>query len=234
MTRLLVHVEGQTEETFVNQVLRNHLIALGFSNVSARILGNARPRNQRGGITGWPSAKRDIVRHLKADRTIFTSTIVDYYGLPQTGPNAWPGRAEANSQPLGLKATTVQNAIAANIQLEMGTTWDIQRFVPFIMFHEFEGLLFSDCAAFSRAIGEPQLESDFRSILEQFGSPEEINDSFATAPSKRVLKLLPRYQKLSMGLDAITAIGLQRVREECPHFANWLSILERLVDESPP
>ena len=42
MSRLLVHVEGETEETFVNELLRPHLAGRGWSVVSARLLGNAR------------------------------------------------------------------------------------------------------------------------------------------------------------------------------------------------
>ena len=44
MRRLLVHVEGPTEETFVNNVLGPHLGCRGYSSVAARLMGNARPR----------------------------------------------------------------------------------------------------------------------------------------------------------------------------------------------
>ena len=37
MTRLLVHVEGQTEETFVNEVLAPHLYGFGLPSVSALV-----------------------------------------------------------------------------------------------------------------------------------------------------------------------------------------------------
>ena len=50
MTRLLVHVEGETEERFVNEVLAPHLSARGFSKVSARLMGNVRQRNQCAGF----------------------------------------------------------------------------------------------------------------------------------------------------------------------------------------
>lgn len=46
MTRLLIHVEGQTEESFVNDILAPHLYGQGFTNVSARLLGNARQRER--------------------------------------------------------------------------------------------------------------------------------------------------------------------------------------------
>lgn len=95
MARLLIHVEGQTEEDFVNEVLRNHLLAKGYEAVSARLLGNARLRRRRGGIRAWSSARKDILNHLKEDPAVIVSTMVDYYRLPQDGAAAWPGRAKA-------------------------------------------------------------------------------------------------------------------------------------------
>jgi hypothetical protein len=88
MARLLIHVEGQTEEDFVNEVLRNHLVPKGYYSVEARIVGNARLRERRGGIRPWPSVKKDVVNHLQEDRTCFATTMIDYYGLPV----AWPGK----------------------------------------------------------------------------------------------------------------------------------------------
>ena len=44
MTRLLIHVEGETEETFVREVLRPHLCNNGYLAVSARLL-RAMPYN---------------------------------------------------------------------------------------------------------------------------------------------------------------------------------------------
>ena len=82
MARLLVHVEGQNEESFVNQVLRDHLVARGYYSVEARIVGNARLRERRGGIRAWQSVKRDIVNHLREDAECIATTMVDFYGLP--------------------------------------------------------------------------------------------------------------------------------------------------------
>jgi hypothetical protein len=103
------------------------------------------------------------------------------------------------------------------------------RFVPFVVMHEFEGLLFSDCAAFSRAIGRPDLEARFREIRQQFATPEEINDSPDTAPSKRIEELVRGYEKPLLGALAVLEIGLTRIRSECPHFNGWLEQLESLV-----
>lgn len=226
MARLLIHVEGQTEETFVNELLRNHLIAKGYSAVSARILGNAR---QGFGIRPWPSVRRDIVNHLKGDPGCVATTMVDYYGLPQAGDRAWPGRAESSRLSADQRAPRVEMALSADVVAEMGPRFNARRFVPFVVMHEFESLLFSDCAAFSRGIERPDLESDFRRIREEFETPEDINDSPQTAPSKRIIALVPGYQKPLFGTLAILEIGLAGVRAECPHFDDWLRRLESLV-----
>src|SRR5260370_1420989 len=105
MAGLLVHVEGETEETFVNEMLSRHLQTVGYERVSARLLGNSRLRVRRGGIRPWTSVKRDIVRHLKEDRLCLATTMVDYYGLPKSGDRAWPGREAATSLPVTEKAS---------------------------------------------------------------------------------------------------------------------------------
>ena len=95
--RLLVHVEGETEETFINEVLGPYLLSNGYSKVSARLIGNARQRSQRGGIKAWQTVRKEIMNHLRADRQSVATTMIDYYGLPQRGSGAWPSRATAGS-----------------------------------------------------------------------------------------------------------------------------------------
>ena len=99
--------------------------------------------------------------------------------------------------------------------------------------HEFEALLFRDCHLFSRGIGRQDLQSEFISARNQFNSPEEINDSPETAPSKRILRILPYYQKPFHGNLAILEIGLVTLRRECPHFHGWLSTLETAPSIAP-
>ena len=226
MARLLVHVEGQTEETFVNEVLWPHLCGRGFTSVSARLVGNTRQRNRRGGIRGWDSVRKDILNHLKEDPGCLATTMVDYYGLPKSGEKAWPGREEAGRLPFPRKAPTVQNALLADIRGAMGAGFNSARFVPYVMMHEFEGLLFSDCNRFAAGISRPDLAPTFQAIRDAFNSPEEIDDSPVTAPSKRVEGLFSGYQKPVLGTLAARAIGLDAIRMECPLFRQWLERLE--------
>jgi len=88
VARLFILVEGETEETFVNELLAPHLYGKGFESVSARLMGNARLRAQRGGVLGWTEVKTEIVRHLRTNAALFVTTMVDYYGMPSDPKNA--------------------------------------------------------------------------------------------------------------------------------------------------
>lgn len=227
MTRLLIHVEGETEEAFVNEVLAPHLYGCGYTRVSARLVGNARQRDRRGGIRAWSAVRKDILHHLREDAGCLSTTMVDFYALPQTGDRAWPGRAQAAQLAFAHKAHTVESALLADISDELGNGVEASRFVPFVMMHEFEGLLFSDAVKLGHGIGRPDLASQFQAIRDQFGTPEEINDSPQTAPSKRILALVPRYEKPLMGTLAVLEIGLDSIRQQCPLFRTWLERLEQ-------
>ena len=224
--RLLVHVEGVTELSFVNEVLAPHLQRGGYASVAGRLIGSRAARRQRGGGVPWPSVRDGIVQHLKEDRQACATTMVDYYGMPQGGQRAWPGRAEASAHAPARRAVFVQGAVAEDIRRHMGTGFDTRRFVPYVSLHEFEALLFSDSKRFADSIGYPHVARLMEAILAEFGDPEAIDDSQATAPSKRILQLLPSYQKVAMGAMAVQHIGLSTVRRRCANFGDWLRRLE--------
>ncbi len=155
--------------------------------------------------------------------------MVDFYALPKKGNGAWPGRAFATGGSAVTKAIVVESALLSDVSAEMGIHFNSRRFVPFIVMHEFEGLLFSDCGAFSRGLSRPDLELALQIVRDQFETPEDINDSPVTAPSKRTETIMPRYQKPLFGVLAAVEIGLARIRKECAHFDDWLKRLESLV-----
>ena len=227
MPRLLVHVEGQTEESFVNVVLAPHLYGCGYTSVSARLLGNARQRTRRGGIRSWESVRDSMVKHLRADRGTFATTMVDYYGLSPT----WPGRidAEGGATPKE-RAASVERGILEEVSNCLGGSFDRRRLVPYVVMHEFEGLLFSDADRFAVGIGRSGLSSELEAIRSEFRTPEEIDDSPDSAPSRRVLDLWGGYQKPLMGVRAAMAIGIDGIRSECPLFNGWIGELEQRAE----
>ena len=228
--RLLVHVEGETEESFVNEVLASHLRERGYSSVNARLVGNARQRSRRGGIRSWPSVRKGIANHLKSDPRCVATTMVDYYGLPSRGPGAWPGRREAARLPFEQRAEHVEKACMDDMTAGVPANLNLaRRLVPFVMIHEFEALLFSDCRRFAAGIEQRRAFRDLQAIRESFDTPEQIDDSPNGAPSKRIQAVIPGYQKPLMGTLASLEIGVLAMRKECPHFADWLERLTGLA-----
>jgi len=152
--------------------------------------------------------------------------MVDYYGLPQTGDKAWSGRAKAvQLSSAEKKAEYVEQALFADLAGTLGGDFEARRFVPFVVMHEFEGLLFSDCQIFGTSIGRADLIPSFQKIRDEFLTPEEINDSPETAPSKRIEQLAPGYEKPLFGTLTARDIGLDKIQRKCLHFRNWLDRL---------
>jgi Domain of unknown function (DUF4276) len=92
-------------------------------------------------------------------------------------------------------------------------------------------LLFSDCRSLALAIGQPQMVKALQDIRDEFSSPEDINDSYITAPSKRLRNLYPGYDKPIHGSLASLEIGIDTIRKECKLFDRWLQQIEALQNQ---
>lgn len=223
MARLNLIVEGSSEETFVRRVLAPYLGERGVF-VSARSVETSRSRARilRGGVSNYAQIKNDVVRWLKQDRTAHVSTMFDLYGLPTD----FPGSDEARHLAPTARVRRLEHAFGVDI--------NDSRFIPHILLHEFEGLLFSDVGAIdAELIDEPDDTQlvDLRRIREGFESPELINDGFETCPSRRICRLFPRYQKVTDGVRIAERIGVEEIRRNCSHFDSWISRLLSLATE---
>lgn len=225
MSRLRILVEGETEEDFVNEVLCPHFRKIGIE-VGALHLG---VRKTSRGIVSWQSAERHIANSLKEDPGLFVSTLVDYY-KPK---DDWPGLAEAKKVRFDKKAAVFQEHLSKAMADTIDNRWRPNRFIPFVMVHEFEALLFASPQKTARAVGMARLAKPMQKVRSGFKSPEEINDSEATAPSKRMEAIFEecqcgKYDKRLHGNIAVLEIGLQELRDECAQFGAWLTRLEEL------
>ena len=100
--------------------------------------------------------------------------------------------------------------------------------------YEFEALLFSNPAKFAESIYREDCASKFQAIRSKFLSPEEINDSSSTAPSKRIKLIVKEYNKPVYGTLAAIGIGLNNIRQECLLFDAWLTSIEQLSVPDKP
>ena len=69
---------------------------------------------------------------------------------------------------------------------------------------------------------------------DRFASPELINHGQHTHPKARIKKYLVDYGEKADGPPLAQAIGLDRIRQKCPHFDQWLTKLENLDREGSP
>jgi hypothetical protein len=164
---------------------------------------------------------------MKQDRNndSWFTTMVDFYRLPDN----FPGFEAAKKIGSRLEAVVyLEKALGEDIAQRLNGIPVSRRFIPYIQLHEFEALLFSNPSAFSAAFPtDRRAIEQLAEIRAQFASPEDIDD--LTAPSTRILNLLPDYQKPVSGLLVAQYIGLATIRSECPRFHNWLTRIADLV-----
>lgn len=219
MTRVYVIVEGPTEETFVSEVLAP---VLWSRQVYAYPIILGRHGSGSGGNVSYARVSRDVIVQLKQDPGALCSTMFDFYGLGQ----GFPGTPVPPSLTNVGKVKHIEDAIKADIiEREPGLQADV-RFLPYLQLHEFEALLFSDPIAFASGIYKPNLAAAIQAIRNTFATPEDID--LGNAPSKRVLQLHPGYRKPLYGNLAALAVTIGRMRQECPHFNDWVNKLETL------
>ena len=223
MSELVVIVEGQTEQTFVQQHLQRYLRRYGI--MATAILPGR--RKNHGGVPDWDTLRDDVIRTLRTG--VYCTTMFDFYGLPYN----WPGRTEAARLPYHQRADHVEDAISRQIRHAMQGHFDEYRFAPYIQLHEFEALAFADVEVLASVMapvsGKPAhvLARKFEEVLEEVGDdPEAINDSYETCPSRRILSIAPRYKKVLHGAIVTGRIGMNTLCDRCRHFSQWI---DRLV-----
>jgi hypothetical protein len=219
MTRIYVMVEGQTEETFVREVLYPHFLRI--NKYVDPILVSTSP-TQKGGVTNYHKVKPQLIQQCREKRNAYVTTMFDLYALP----NNFPSKEDSTYQTLRTghqKASYLEQALAADI--------GERNFIPNLMVHEFEAILFSNVEHFSCWTDERTI-NELKSITYNYLTPEDINDSPETAPSKRILQLMPEYDKVVQGSVIAGDIGLDQIRAKCTHFDGWIKKLEHIANMS--
>lgn len=222
MIRVHVICEGHTEEMFVNELLVTRFFSRGIVLLPAKI---GRP-GHKGGNVSYQRLLIDIRQRLLGDTRCYCTTLLDYYGLP----TAFPGKTDAgrcadSKGKLRLVIESLSGQVTKVLGEEAG-----RRFIPYIQMYEFEALLFSQPQVLADILQQPGLAESFARIRQQFTTPEEINDSPQTAPSKRIQKLYKAYDKPVHPLLAAREIGLDTICRECHLFSDWLKRLEALAN----
>ena len=227
MKYLNIIVEGSSEENFVNDVLVKHFAPLNIF-VSARKIctGWDKSSNKpaKGGLLKYSKFKNDVLSWIKSDRgraNTYYSSFIDLYAFPQDVESPYIPEIRQISDPY-KKISELEFAISKNI--------NHPNFIPYVQLHEFESLIL--VAPERLLIMYPEEQSAIVKLKKDIGiiAPEEINESQQTAPSKRIINYLPDYegQKAQVGALVAEDIGITEIRNKCPHFNEWITLLEKL------
>lgn len=231
MRNVILHIlcEGKSESGFVCEVLRRYFEKQGVV-CKATELKPHKKSPESGGLLSYGQFCRDL--HMlqtgpkNSDYQVHLfSSMIDLYQLPQD----FPGYSDS--------ASSEQNI--ANVEASLKKAFP-DRFIPYIQLHEFEALVFAcldKLPAVVPTINDTTLW-DLQKVLEESGNnPERINGGKKTAPSKRLIAAFDKaglvYNKPRYGVAAIsqTRDAMDRLKDKCPHFGEWISKLESTVKE---
>jgi hypothetical protein len=218
---VMVLVEGQTELTFIKKLFSPYIANLTGNKI---FLTPMQPGKQ-GGDVRFERYKKDIGIHLKQRNNTYITLMLDYYGIKD-----WPGLEKSKQQTTpSQKAEIINIETAKEVQKLFSEENRECRFVSYVSMHEIEALYFSDPASIAQIMNIEQAKVE--SILSKYSGPEAINDSFETAPSKRLENLSQSFVKTTTGIAIAEAVNIPRMREHCPLFDEWvkkIKILEPL------
>ncbi len=225
MNKILILVEGQTEELFVKNIIRPHLLSFDIFMIPV-ILKSKRVLNGpdcKGGILPYPRVRKQILELLNDSESSMVTTMFDYYALDRR----FPGMDTIDN----LETVSRYDRIE-HLETHLQTDIDNQRFYPYLMLHEFESLLFSSPEQIVKTTMDESAEGyqkalqELVGVLNHFRNPEEINDNRDTCPNRRISKVIPDYNKDIYGNLIAMDIGLERMRTKCRHFGEWLERIE--------
>jgi len=215
--RLFIYCEGQTEEMFVERLLRNHLAHHGVKVERPELCATSLdPQGQRGGFVNWDAIEFDLKQTFAddLDPNLRFTTLLDVYRMPPklltmsgfTGPVTTPADVE-----------TVEKTIE--------DVFSESRFKAYLQRHELEALLLADTDALERVFHRDTAGlQTMRTDIAGFANAEDINHGPTTHPAARLAAAVDGYEdlKASNAYFVLAEAGLETVRAKCPRFDEWL------------
>ena len=211
MRRLLIYCESKTEENFVVTVLAPYLAQAGICAIATGA----------GGVDRYAKIARDLQKLCK-DSDAITTTLLDFYKMPADAPGVKTATGDCHE-----KARHIESKITEDFG-------NPDNLLINLLIHEFEGLLFSKPTAFE-GVGLPSAGK--REIIQlqnikndsRFPTPEHINDTYETVPSRRIERIISGYSKPFHGIIVAERIGIDGICAECKHFADWVAKIISMV-----
>lgn len=160
--------------------------------------------------------KHELIKLCRSHRNEHITTMFDYYGMPDDTPGITSDIEDIYDRIISIEAAVNTDLNEPNCRFHF-------------MLHEFEAVLFSRPESFA-LIADDEAVNSIRQIRASFASPEHINNSPDTAPSKRIEAAVPMYAKIRHGSALSLDMGLGVMLEECPHFRSWIEWIKSIAN----
>ena len=220
MRRIIIVVEGQTEQEFVSGCLAPYLLkTYGVLSVSARLIGKP---GHKGGDIRYNRLRKDLDILLR-EPSVVVSMFVDFFKLGTD----FPGLQGC------LNQSTTANRISC-IEHELATDVDAISFIPYVQQYEFEALLFSSENGFLKYLNPKSCQA-LQEVSREFANPEDINNT--QPPSYRLLDIVKRYEgfqynKVVYGNILALEIGIDAMLARCQRFASWVDQMGKMASQN--
>lgn len=217
MKRVVIVVEGQTEQEFVNQCIAPYMFhKYGIPSVSARLIGTP---GHKGGAVKYIRLKKDLDILIRENDTII-STFIDFFKLGNDFPETTSCQTHKD---ISQRITCLEQALA--------DATNSRFFIPYIQKYEFEALLFSSESGFRKYFGQNGCK-ELEEVNRQFANPEDINST--QPPSYRLVDIVGRhenfaYRKVLYGNILALEIGIEIMMIRCSRFADWIARLGHMA-----
>ena len=223
MNRIIVVVEGDSEEKFVNQLLKPFFFQKGIKIEAQKWFTNKKLGSSGGGQSFdlIENHLKKLISQFKNNKSVVITTMIDLYAFPKQGKTIYSTEIE------NLKSKEKIKLLESRF---LNRFENYYLFVPYIQLHEFETLLFSNiekCITYYFE-DEKQIQQLKKEVIDL--KPEEINETPSGSPSNRIIKYLPKYkkEKTTASIVILNEIGLDVIIEKCPNFKNWIFKLENI------
>lgn len=220
MRRIIIVVEGQTEQEFIKQCVAPYLFdKYGIMSVSARLIGKP---GHKGGNARFERLRKDVTIILREPEVV-VSMFMNFFKLASDFPDVEPCRKQSNTD---AQINCLEQALHKHIGSDL--------FIPYVQKHEFEALLFSLSTGFTNYLGTKSCK-ELEAVSQQFPNPEDINSN--QPPSYRLTDILNRceqlnYKKVIYGNIFALEVGIETMITRCERFSNWINKLGKTASHN--
>ncbi len=223
---VLVVAEGKSECIFIRRILAKYFLRHSGVRIILHAVQNETSYGYFGGVVNYPKLVQNIIKQLEYHPFSYVTTFIDFYGLATIAFPFYEQVFEHSSDPY-TQVAKLESILSHAVN-------NRKRFIPYLQLHEFEALYFADYERFLKIdpSWSKKQKHKILEIVEKNPNPELINNSYDTAPSKRLRNILHyhKVQHTDLYQNAMRGQASQVVdhmRYKCPHFNEWIKkILE--------